>query len=271
MKLWDCHTHSVCSFDGVVPLAVMAQAAKDQGLMGLYVTDHCDFVAPDGSPCFSFAWEPVEEQLREARSRFGQELFIGKGLELGEPWEDPALADSIYHRPGVDMVLGSCHNMPLALGGTDYYEIHFTDEKSCYDALDVYFASMEMLSEMDCFDVLAHVIYPYRYTNHRDGNRATLERYWDLLIRVLRRVMDRGGSLELNTCRGTTVEDWRQVLTLYRDLGGTQVTLGSDAHEPRHIGLGLAEGAALLRELGFPGVTLYHGHKPTLLGWDTIL
>ena len=263
MRLRDCHTHSLCSFDSQAPLDRMAQAAREGGLEGLCLTDHCDFIDPRGRADFSFSWEPIEAQLDRVRPLFPG-LTLGKGLELGEAWEDPALAGTIYRRPGVDLVLGSAHNMPLREGGWDYYELRYSDEGACFAALDVYFASLEVLAALDCFDVLAHVIYPLRYMNHRDGNRVTLDRYRGPLTRVFRDLLDAGRSLELNTCRGQTVEEWRDTLTLYRDLGGERVTLGSDAHEPRHVGAGLAAGAGLLAELGFPGVTVYENHRPIL-------
>ena len=104
---------------------------------------------------------------------------------------------------------------------------------------------------MDCYDVLGHIIYPLRYMNRRDGNHVALERYLPQLRRIFTTVAARGRGIEVNTCRGETVEDWREVLTLYRDCGGKIVTLGSDAHAPADVGRGIPQAAALLKELGF--------------------
>ena len=43
----------------------------------------------------------------------------------------------------------------------------------------------------------------------------------------------------------------RDVLRLYRDLGGRVLTLGSDSHKPEHLGAHIEECHGRLRELGF--------------------
>ena len=44
------------------------------------------------------------------------------------------------------------------------------------------------------------------------------------------------------------------MLELYRDLGGTVVTVGSDSHRPEHLGSYLRLAYRELGELGFEGV-----------------
>lgn len=265
MFISDYHTHSLCSFDGSAPLADLCQAAVEAGLSELCLTDHCDLVNTAGKPDLSFRWEPVEEQLAAARPLFAHKLPIRMGVELGAPWEFPDFARELVSHHGLDFVLGSVHNLSLADGGTDFYYVNYRSDADCYDVLDRYFDCMERLAEMDCYDVLAHIIYPLRYMNHRDGQQASLDRYEPQLRRIFRTVIGKGKGIELNTCRGETVEDWKWTLSLYKDCGGTIVTLGSDAHRPEDVGKGLREAAALLQELGFPTVARYVRRKPELV------
>ena len=51
-------------------------------------------------------------------------------------------------------------------------------------------------------------------------------------------------------------------LRLYRECGGEIVTIGSDAHYPRHVGVGVAQGQALLREAGFRFITAFEKRVP---------
>ena len=123
---------------------------------------------------------------------------------------------------------------------------------------------MEELAALpDCYDVLGHIIYPLRYM-HRDGQSITLAPYRDRLAHILEQVIAAGRSIEVNTCRGVTVEDWREILTLYRDLGGTLVTTGSDAHFPADVAKGVREACALLQACGFDRVTVYTRRQPEL-------
>lgn len=265
MFLSDCHTHSLCSFDGTAPLAHMAQAAVEAGLHELCLTDHCDLVNTQSKPDLSFRWEPVEEQLALARPLFEGRLPIRMGLELGSAWEFPDFARELVSHPQLDLVLGSVHNLRLSDGGLDFYYVNYKSDDDCYSVLDRYFDCMETLSRMDCWDVLSHVIYPLRYMNGRDGRHASLDRYEPQLRRIFHTVVDTGRAIELNTCRGETVEDWRWTLELYKDCGGTLITLGSDAHRPEDVGKGLREGAALLKELGFSHTARYLRRQPELM------
>lgn len=265
MFLADYHTHSLCSFDGSAPLTELAQAALEAGLSELCLTDHCDLLNTQGKPDLSFRWEPVEKQLSQARALYSDKLAIRTGVELGGAWEFPDFCRELVSHPELDLVLGSVHNLSLADGGLDFYYVNYKSEEDCYYVLDRYFDCMERLAEMDCWDVLAHVIYPLRYMNKRDGQQASLERYEPQLRRIFRRVIDSGRGLEVNTCRGETIRDWRWTLELYRDCGGELLTLGSDAHLSRDVGKGIREAAELVKELGFRSVARYIGRKPELV------
>ncbi|MCI9403422.1 MAG: histidinol-phosphatase HisJ family protein [Oscillospiraceae bacterium] len=265
MFLADYHTHSLCSPDGYAPLTDMAQAAWEQGLDELCLTDHCDLLTADGHLDFSFRWAPIEEQFAQARPRFEGRLTLRMGLELGEGWEAPDFAQKLSSHPRLDFVIASAHNLSRAEGGgKDFYFFDYRSDEDCYAVLDQYFRCMEDMVKLSFYDCLGHVIYPLRYMNERDGNHAALDRYEDQLRRIFAIVIDKGKSVELNTCRGRTVEDWRWVLGLYRDCGGRLLTLSTDAHRPQDVGKGLREAAELARELGFTHVAAYEGHEPIL-------
>lgn len=249
--LTDCHMHTLCSPDGCAPLADMAAAALKAGMSAICVTDHCDLLDVHGQPDSSFRWAPIEEQLSLARPQFAGALPIRMGVELGEAWEDPALSQRITSHPELDFVIGSVHNLSREDGGLDFYYVNYDCEEICHKVLRSYFGCMEALSQLDCFDVVGHVIYPLRYMNIRDGNHVTLDAYLPQLERIFHNLIAHDKGIEVNTCRGQTVEDWRQTLALYRDCGGRIVTLGSDAHEPRDVGKGIAQAAALLKEYDF--------------------
>ena len=265
MFLTDYHTHSLCSPESSAPLTAMAQAARDAGMDELCLTDHCDLLSADGKLDLSFRWAPIEKQLALTRPVFAGILPINMGLELGEAWEDPAAAAKLVSRPELDFVIGSVHNRGRASGGIDFYYVNYNSEETCYAALDDYFSCMEALAELDCYDVLGHVIYPLRYMNERDGNHVTLDRYWDRIREIFRRVIAKGKGIEVNTCRGRNIADWRPVLALYRDCGGTLITLGSDAHRPNDVGLGIRAAAELVKEMGFGSIAVYERRQPRLI------
>ncbi len=264
MYLADYHLHTLCSPDSRAPLEDMAAAALAAGMDEICVTDHCDLLEIDGMTVDRFRWAPIEEQLARVRPQFAGRLPIRMGLELGEAWEDPALSEKLVSHPELDFVIGSIHTMDSQHGGADFSPLRYDSEEFCYEVLDNYFHSMERLAGMDCYDTLGHVIYPLRYMNLRDGNHVTLERWLPLLERVFRAILKKGKSIEVNTNRGRTVDDWREVLGLYRDCGGAFVTLGSDAHVPQHVALGIPQAACLCKEFGLD-LAVYEKHQPKVI------
>ncbi len=251
MYLTDYHTHTRFSPDSEAEAADMIRAAKAAGLRELCLTDHLDFLDFDGKfvglgentlPFYS---------AQTVRAASGEGFTLRSGVELGEPWEAPELAAEVAACPDLDFIIGSVHNLDSAHGGIDFYFVRYASEDDCHRVLSTYFDCMEALAAMDCYDVLGHIIYPLRYMNGRDGNRVTLERYLPQLRRIFRAVAAKGKGIEVNTCRGETVSEWREVLSLYKECGGIIVTLGSDAHAPEDVGKGLVQAAALLKEYGF--------------------
>ena len=119
---------------------------------------------------------------------------------------------------------------------------------------------MSVLACTDLYDVLGHIIYPLRYMH----TPVSLERYRETIRTILRKVVEGGRGIEINTYRGRTIADWQPILELYRDCGGEIVTVGSDAHLPEHVGLGISEACALLQQTGFRYLATYEKRKPEL-------
>lgn len=267
MYLTDLHTHTILSPDGNVPLSEMAQAAVDKGICAMTVTDHFDMLNTDGQRVLTYDWTAGLEQFHQALPLFEGKMKLGLGLELGSVHVSPQHARAILAQAGdaLDMVIGSIHNYREENGGGEYYFGVYNTPQVCHEALNDYFTSMEELTAVpDCYDVLGHIIYPLRYM-HRDGQNISLTPYWDRLAEILRTVIGTGRSIEVNTCRGHTVEDWREILKLYRNLGGTLVTVGSDAHWPQDVGGGVPEAFRLLQECGFDRIAVYTHRTPELM------
>ena len=75
-------------------------------------------------------------------------------------------------------------------------------------------------------------------------------------------LIQRGCGIELNTNRGNTPLPDAKWLTMYRDLGGEILTIGSDSHKPEHLGAYLREGQEYLKSLGFKRFCTFEGMRP---------
>ena len=139
MFLADCHTHSLCSPDSNAPMLQMAQKAYEYGLHTLCLTDHCDLLSLEGERTLDYDWTPVHRERKGMLDAFGARLDLPMGLEFGMGHLLPEASEKILGEPGLDFVIGSCHNLDEAAGGRDFYLLPYDTLEDCYRALDNYF------------------------------------------------------------------------------------------------------------------------------------
>lgn len=261
----DYHLHTLISSDSPASLEQQAYSALDAGLNELCVTDHWNLLDQSGtSLSHTRNWEESIAQIHRAREIFGNQLEIRLGIEVGNGEIDPTGISEGLASAGseLDFVIGSLHNMSLASGGLGI----FTAAKQCQHMeegialLDDYINTLMALADTDTFDVLGHVIYPLRYLPSQW--QLTLDPYEEQLRALFRTLVQSGRGIEFNTTQGHTIEEWTDVLKIYRNCGGEILTIGSDAHRPGQVGAGFQDAAALMRILGFRHYATYRNRKP---------
>ena len=261
----DYHLHSRHSFDGQETVADICRAAIARGRQEIAITDHFECYTP-GHPVGYFTPKYVAKimaDIDEARKEFEGKLIIRKGLELGQPTVNPEMAHSILDNFQFDYVIGSIHKVGNLSLSNVAYNIHNTED-ICLNYFDMLY---ELADEGD-FDCLGHIDMIRLYAA-KQGTPLNILEYEDQLVPVLRRVIERGKGIEINTTGfrqelSTTLPDLT-VLKLYRELGGQILTIGSDAHRAPDIGSGWSESAILAKQAGFDYVTLYENRRPILI------
>lgn len=259
----DCHTHSRVSPDSNAPMVEMARQAVAYGLDVMCLTDHCDLLSLEGERTLDYNWQAVLRERQTMLDAFGTRLDLPLGLEFGMAHLYPEAAEKILSQPGLDFVIGSCHNMDEKDGGRDFYLLSYDTLEDCYRALDNYFASMQKMAATPYYDVVGHVIYPLRYMNG-PYETPSLARYRDQIREILRLAIDSGRGIEINTWKGQTLAEWLPLLKDYKELGGEILTVGSDAHAPDPLGRGIREAYQLMQDCGFRYVAVYHQRKPEM-------
>ena len=117
MFLADCHTHSRVSPDSNAPMVEMAKAAWEYGLDVMCLTDHCDLLSLEGERTLTYDWGPVLRERKGMLDAFGARVDLPLGLEFGMAHLFPEAAETILRQPGLDFVIGSCHNQDEKAGG----------------------------------------------------------------------------------------------------------------------------------------------------------
>lgn len=266
MLPFDLHTHTSFSFDGEYGAEKMVFRAYELGIEYYAITDHLE-INEYHLPEFRYP-----EILREAKSVIPDltEKYIGKihlirGIELGQPVHDTALAERLLAEGDYDYIIGSCH---MIRGYRDFYFLDY-DENDPVRLLDMYFDELIEMAEWGKFDTLAHITYPLRYIVGDKGKAIDMSRYEKQIERLFSLIIEKNIAMEINTSGlrqsiGETLPG-EDLLRKYYDMGGRLITMGSDAHKPEDIGKGIAEGIALAKKIGFTAVSVYKKRKPILI------
>lgn len=261
----DCHNHSSCSPDGNDTVLEMRRRAQELGLWAHTLTDHCECQNfPDRyRPRVEMAFAEMSLQVPQGgRTRFY------KGIELGQPNQDPDSAALALEGRDYDFVIGSIHNIR---GYEDFFYLDYSQvEPGFIDALlTTYWEEEREVIAWGQFDALGHLTYPLRYIEGDHGIPVDLSKHQEAIDGIFRALIDSGKALEVNTSGlrqkiGRALPDL-PLVRRYRELGGELVTLGSDAHCAEDLGKGIEAGMDLLREAGFRRFAVYEQHKPILL------
>ena len=260
----DYHVHSDVSPDGKDSMERMCEAALKAGLREIAFTDHYEcFMGGVRSPHFHESYLKLYfQKLSACREQYAGRLTIRAGLELGQSHLGKEEVKKVLSYP-FDFILGSVHK----LGNVDLSWISFTPKNAGILAR-TYFAILEELAAEGEYDCLGHLDYVKKHML-RCGCPFVWEDYEEEYRRILNHVVRRGKGIEVNTAGlGTFMEETmpeEPILSLYKELGGEIVTLGSDAHRAERVGYGFSEAKDRLSRAGFARTATFASHQ---VGWE---
>lgn len=262
--LVDTHMHSEYSEDAKPNASVDAicRAAIKRGLDVIALTDHKDFMFT--KPPTMLDIDAQRRDIAAAQSRYAGELTVLSGVELGQIHAS-AQARAYADAYAFDEVIGSVH--VRRSNDTDIYFQNF-GEMDCDAFLREYFNEMLAMVRVGGFDILAHIEYPLRVMK-RDDNHPSFDGFMAQIEPILRELIGREIALEINAAG---LFGWLkaagpapQILELYRNLGGTMVTVGSDSHCAPDVGRGIEECYACAKRAGFRELIIYKKRKPSAI------
>lgn len=262
MEKYDSHTHSINSLDGRQTVYDICRSAIEKGLAGVTVSDHADMWYYFSEKTLDRITSSVRD-IDEAAEEYDGKLRLFRGVEMSEYLYDAANAENILKITDFDVVLGSVHCIQFGEFRDAYSRLDFavmTDEQ-IYEFLKKYLQEISKLLDALFFDVLTHLTCPLRYINGRYNRGIDIMIFEKEINVILKKVISRGISLEVNTSGvGTSFDSLmpdERILGVYRSLGGEMITLGSDAHTSDHLGNAFDSTAELLKRIGFKGYYFY--------------
>ena len=260
----DAHLHSNLSPDSDVEIDAYARQALERGIDELAITDHVDF--EPGTPAYgATTFAERERVVREAAERWSPRgVAIRFGVELTYDRRYEADVRDHLRRHAYDFVIGSVHVYRSSPYASDRVGT-FVFGRRLSEVVAPYFDEVEAAARSGLFDALGHLDFVKRYL-HPFVTPAQLAAAPELYDPILRALVDTGTALEVNTSglRQVAGETYPSpaIVSRFRELGGTRVTVGSDAHRVDAFAWGLADGYDHVSNAGFAALSIRRGGAP---------
>lgn len=261
----DYHSHSRYSGDSPAILRDMCARAVEIGVTEVAFTEHIDLV-PHEWQNTDFHYEPWMREIESAREEFAGQLVIRASAEVDYQHEYKSLFEDFLASHEFDYIIGSVHYV-----GDIILEDHekYFPEKCLRDAYLPYFEHVLAAVESGLFDTLGHMDLCKRYGVMYYGPFQT-EDFKLEIEAILKAVIRQNMAIEINTSglRQAPEETYPGMgtLRLYKELGGTLITLGTDSHRSVHVGAGLDVAKSMLDELSIRQLTISDPRWPNRRG-----
>ena len=261
--MYDYHSHTDFSDDSASTMDEMIEGAIQKGIKELAITDHYDPDYPDPNYPFEVDFHEYHKALLRAEQQYQPTIKIIKGLEIGiqggSTMEKCKAASKNFN---YDFLIGSFHSF----NGADLYTANYAEMEQHKILPSFYTYMYNCLKEFDDFDVLGHMNVIDRYLNlERDYTEALF-----IIEEILKNLVSKGKGLEINTSsyryglQGRN-HPTKEILQMYKDLGGEVLTIGSDAHRPSDLLFHFEEGVAFAEKHGFKYFSTFKNRKITML------
>ena len=276
----DLHLHTRLSRDATqIPendVHGYVNTAVQKNLKYIAITEHKDIYEENA---INADLEECAKLVNEEKNRIAENslpVTLIHGVELAHAHEMPAEATKVIASHSYDFILGSFHRL---IDKSDFSRFVYSEipEDELIIDFERYLENIYQVAVVADFDSFAHCTYPLRYYL-RNNKLVELckepskyvpknaPHYED----IFKTLIQRGKALEINTSGikfGEVTLPTYDLMKLYRKLGGELVTIGSDSHDTKHLGTGVDLAEEMLKELGFPGVTVFIKRKEKVISF----
>ncbi len=266
-NLADSHTHSSFSSDSEASPEENIIAAINNQLAAICFTDHNDFDFPpeNGKSVFQLDFKNYISCLSELRDKYRDKITVYIGVEQGLCSSAAERINAYDGGHQLDFIIGSSH---LVYGQDPYYP-EFWEGQTPENVINDYYESiLENLKTCRNFDVYGHLDYIARYIPDK-SYIYYYSHFSGIIDKILKCIIELGKGIEINTAGLRThlssTNPCAEVIARYRRLGGEIITVGSDAHESRHIASGFNTAYEILQASGFRYYTVFKERVPKFI------
>ena len=268
----DYHVHTEFSDDSVYLMEDIIQDALRMGMDEICFTDHVDYGTKEdvipGQPISYRGEYPLTNvdypRYAEAVKRM-QELYKGRikirmGMEFGVQTHTISRFEELFRLYPFDFIILSIHQVE----DKEFWTQEFQEGRTQKEYDERYYEELlNVVRTYKDYSVLGHLDLIVRYDK---AGIYPFERVRPLIEEILKTVIANGKGIEINTSsRRYGLADStpsKEILKLYRELGGRIITIGSDSHKPEHLGAYFREAKQYLKGLGYEQFCTFDQMQP---------
>lgn len=266
----DYHVHTNYSDDSTYLMEDVIKDAIKMKMDEICFTDHVDYGIKkdwdegdieyrEGMPLANVDYPKYFAEIKSLRQKYPQ-IKIKQGMEFGMQMHTLDLYQKLFDKYSFDFIILSCHQVE----DKEFWTQDFQRGRTQQEYNERYYKEiLDVIKNYKDYSILGHLDLITRYD---ENGPYPFEKIKPMIQEILEIVIHDGKGIEVNTSshryglKDSTPS--RDILKLYKELGGKIITIGSDSHKAEHLGAYIDEAKALLKELGFEYYCTFEKMKP---------
>ena len=257
----DSHTHSKYSKHAIGTIEDIVVSAIKNNIKYLTITDHAPFPIDINNRLFDYELKSYFEDINNVQLKYSREITILKGLEVDFVPKYKTYTENLISNMELDFVIGSIHFIFLENKRVNIWDIANIHDKKLTSQ---YFLYLKELIQSNLFDTIGH---PDAIL--RGGIDEKI--YCDNFYPLIELMQNTNISYELNTSglRKSTYDIktdkknkgiWnfpsKSLIQILND-NNISFTIGSDAHKPSEINIGIQTILNIVKNIGIKQISYY--------------
>lgn len=275
----DYHVHTEFSDDSNYPMEQVIKDAITKGFDELCFTDHVDYGIkkdwdepgemiyrkggagePDQMPVANVDYPVYYKTFQKMKELYQDKISLKFGLEFGMQAHTVEKYEKLFSRYPFDFIILSVHEIE----DKEFWDQGFQNGMTQQEYNERYYEEMlYLVQNYHNYSVLGHMDLITRYDK---AGVYPFEKLKPILTKILKTVIADEKGIEVNTSSHRyglkDLTPSRDILKLYKKLGGKIITIGSDRHKPGYLGAFVDETKEELRSLGFEYICTFDKMKP---------
>ena len=242
------------------PYSMVSKVADGVVTLSLFDKQNINITNPIESVFVTVGYGKLEKDINKIKEKYSKQIDIKTGLECGIQTHTIDKYEALLKKYNFDFIIFSVHQVD----NKEFWTQDFQRDKTQKEYNEAYYKEMlEVVKSFKNYSVLGHLDLIIRYDKK---GIYPFEKVKPIIEDILKIIIEDGKGIEFNTSytryglKDTTPSI--DILKLYYKLGGNIITIGSDSHQPSHLGFHINEAKEILKNIGFKQFCTYNKMIP---------